>query len=84
MTTILVNWNELDEAAGEQAIEELRGTRWLRVAQNLAEQKANPQEVYDRYAKMFPTRTGSAQLLMLAVKQIRRDLETGRANGGTA
>lgn len=69
----LVNWNPLNEAGGEQALEELRGTRWYTVAHDLAKQGAEPQEVYNRFVQMFPTRTAGAQLLKLAVMHLRNE-----------
>ena len=72
MTTFIVDWSELEEAAGEQAVEELGNGRWRDVAIGLAKQGAEPDDVYRQYLRRFPTRQGSATLLMLAVRHLRQ------------
>lgn len=71
-TEITVDWSEFEAATGEDALNSIRTTRYYQAARSLARQKVNPQTVYDRYVKKFPTREAGARVLSEAVRYLQQ------------
>lgn len=71
-TEITIDWSELEAATGEDALNSIRSTRYYQAVRSLAKQKVNPQAVYDRYVKKFPSRDAGARVLAEAVRYLEQ------------